>query len=120
MEAGSARRRRTLGRFRTAGDSRLVLRGLGAFLGGLGHLGVDGLHSLAGFGDALAAVWGCVDKLFEAGGELWSKRRSNFAEGRLDLGEDPDVLPVSVGTTSLSPNPLFSAHSTPPPTSDYH
>src|SRR6267142_19651 len=96
MEAGSARRRRTLGRFRTAGDSRLVLRRLGAFLGGLGHLGVDGLHSLAGFGDALAAVWDGVDELFEAGGELWSKRCPDFAEERLDLGEDADVLAVAV------------------------
>src|SRR5258708_20868283 len=85
-----------------------VLRGLGAFLGGLGHLGMDGLHSLAGFGDALAAVRGGVDELFEAGGELWSKRCSDFAEERLDLGEDADGLAVPVGEKFQTDRPVFT------------
>src|ERR1700675_4766074 len=98
MEAGSARRQMTLGRFRTAGDFRLpgFLRGLRAFLRGLGHLGMDGLHSLAGLGDALAAVWRGVDQLLEADGELRAVRGADFAEERLDLGEDADVLAVAV------------------------
>src|SRR5258706_9050264 len=97
-----------------------VLRGLGAFLGGLGHLGVDGLHSLAGFGDALAAVWGCVDKFFEAGGELWSKRCSNFAEERLDLGEDADMLAVAVGEKFQADSAVFDEGAGHLPIADDH
>src|SRR5580704_2723014 len=60
MKIGSARRWRTLGRFGTAGIfvEPGVLRGLGAFLCRLRHLGVDGFHSLARFGYALAANCG--------------------------------------------------------------
>src|SRR5579859_119265 len=120
-ETESARRQRTLGRFRKAGDFRLTgdLRGLGAFLGGL-HLCVDGLHPLAGLGDALAAVWCSVDQLLEAGGKLRAVRCPDFAEERLDLGEDADVLAVAVGEKFQADGAVFDQRGGHLPIADHH
>src|SRR5580704_19066738 len=109
MKIGSARRWRTLGRFGTAGIfvEPGVLRGLGAFLCRLRHLGVDGFHSLARFGYALAAVGGGVDQLLKAGGKLRAVRGADFAEERLDLGEDADVLAVAVGEKFQTDGAVF-------------
>src|SRR5579862_2414110 len=85
-----------------------------------GHLGADRFHLFTGASSTFAALRCGIDQLLQVGGKLRSKVRPDFAENRLNLGENSDLLAIGVGEKIQADGSAIHQRRSHVPISDHH
>ena len=85
-----------------------------------GQLRADGFHLFTRSGGTFAAVGCGVDQLFQIDGKLRSKSGSDFADQRLNLRKNADVLAVCVSEKIQADGPPIDQSRRHVPISNHH